>query len=83
MAIDTGVSRPPNSADDLLALHQFARRDHALGGIAFVVAHQQLDLLAEQAALGVDFVDRQRQAAHDGLAGFRRLAGHRRRPGRA
>ena len=43
---------------DLFALHQFARRDHALGRIALVVAHEQLDLLAEQAALGVDLVDR-------------------------
>ena len=33
---------------DLLALHQFARGDHALGRIALVVAHEQLDLLAEQ-----------------------------------
>ena len=76
IAIETGVSRPPNSGGDLLALHEFARRNHAFGGVAFVVADQKFDLLAKQAALGVDLVDRERQAPDDCLAGLRRLAGH-------
>jgi hypothetical protein len=64
-------------AGDLLALHQFARRDRAFRRVAFIVAHQQLDLLAEHAALGVDLVDRDGEPAHDRLAGLGRLAGHR------
>jgi hypothetical protein len=44
---------------DLLPLHEFARGEHALGGIALVIAHEQLDLLAEDTALSVDLIDGQ------------------------
>ncbi len=63
-------------AGDLLALHELAGRDCAFGRITLVIAHQQLDLLAEHAALGVDLVDCDREAAHDRLARFGGLAGH-------
>ena len=45
-----------------------------LGRVGFVVASHQLELAtAEQAALGVDLVDRHLHAARDCLAGERRL----------
>jgi hypothetical protein len=53
-----------------LTLHQLARGNYALGGIAFVVADEQRDLLAKEAALLVDLIDGERQAADDGLAGL-------------
>jgi hypothetical protein len=62
---------------DFLALHQFARGDHALGWIALVIAYQQFDLLAQQSTLGIDFIDRERETTHNGFARFRRLPGHR------
>src|SRR6185503_11562964 len=63
---------------DLLLEIELARGDHALGGDRLVVAAQQLELVGlvtdPQAALRVDLVDRDLQAARDGLARARRLA---------
>ena len=76
IAIETGVSRPPNSAATFSRCTSSRAATTPLAGIAFVVAHQQFDLLAEHAALGVDLVDRDGKPAHDRLAGLGRLAGH-------
>ncbi len=76
MASDTGVSRPPNSAATFSRCTSSRAAIAPLAGIALVVAHEQLDLLAEQAALGVDLVDGDGEAAHDRLAGLGGLAGH-------
>ncbi len=64
---------------DLFLEDQFARSDQALGRVGFVVALDELELAAaEQAALGVDLVDCDLQAAGHGFARLRRRARERR-----
>ena len=61
---------PPKIAATFSAV-KLARRDQALRRARFVVAlHQFEHAPAKEAALGVDFVDRQRQPAGDRLAGL-------------
>ena len=51
---------------------ELACRQNALGGIAFVITRDQLDLLSEKAPFRVDFIDRQREPSRDGFARLRR-----------
>jgi hypothetical protein len=74
IAIDTGESSPPNSTATFSRKSSSRAGDHALRRRRLVVAPHQLELPAEHAALGVQLVDRDLQAAGDGLAGARRLA---------
>ncbi len=70
MAIDTGVSSPPNSTATFHLKDQLARRAMPLARIAFVVAPHQHDLAAvQQAAARVDLVDGDRDAARQRFAG--------------
>ncbi len=57
MAIDTGVSRPPNSTATFSLKISSRAAITPLAGVAFVVAAHQLELAAEHAAGGVEFVD--------------------------
>ena len=66
----------PGDEDDAVA-RQLARQRHRLIGVAEVVADDQLDLLAEHAALGVEILDRHLGAALIPLAGPGVDAGHR------
>ena len=66
----------PGDEDHAVA-DQLAGERHRLIGIAEVVAHDQLDLLAEHAALGVEIRDRQPGAALILLAEPGIGAGHR------
>ena len=77
MAIDTGVSRPPNSTATFSLNTSSRAAITPLAGRGLVVAPHQLELAAEHAARGVQLVDRDLQAARDGLAGARRLARER------
>ena len=79
MASETGVSMPPKIAATFSLEDELARGDQALGRAEFVVALDELELApAEQAALGVDLVDREHESARDGFAGLRRSARQRR-----
>src|SRR6266540_2971524 len=72
--------QPPEDRHDLLALDELARDRDALLRIALVVADDELELAAaEDAALAIDLVDGDLQAALDGLARGGRAAGDRRR----
>ena len=62
--------------DDAVA-GQLARQRHRLIGVAEVVTDDQLDTLAEHAALGVEILDRQLGAALKAIAGPGIDAGHR------
>ena len=54
----------PGDEDDAVA-RQLTGERHRLIGVAEVVAHDELDLLAEDAALGVEILDRHLGAALD------------------
>jgi hypothetical protein len=70
--------RAPVIGDEHHAVaRQLARQRHRLIRIADVVAYDQLDSLAEKAALGVEILDRQLGAALIALAGPGLDAGHR------
>jgi hypothetical protein len=56
---------------------QLAGEGHRLFGVAEVVAHDQLDILAEDAPLGVEIRDRHPGAAFKLLAAPSHRAGHR------
>ena len=66
----------PGNEDDAIA-DQLASQRHRLIGIAEVVAHDQLDPLAEDAAVGVEIFDGKLGAALILLAEPRLRAGHR------
>ena len=62
--------------DDAIA-DQFAGERHSLIRVAEVVTHDELDALAEDAAPGIEVVDRQLDGALIALAGPGVVAGHR------
>ena len=64
--------------EDHAVADQLAGQRHRLIGVAEVVADDQLDVLPEHAALGVQILDRQLGAALKPLAGPGVDAGHRR-----
>ena len=66
----------PGDEDHAIA-DQFAGERHRLIGVAEVVAHDQLDSLAEDAARGVEIRDRQLGATLILLADPGVIAGHR------
>ena len=66
---DRGVRAPVAGDEDDAVTDQLAGERHRLIGIAEVVAHDQLDFLAEHAALGVEVLDRHLGAALIPLAG--------------
>ena len=70
IAIDTGVSRPPNStATFSLKISSRAAITPLAGFASSSRAHQFELAAAEHAALGIDFVDRDGEAARDRFAG--------------
>ena len=62
-----------------LFVDELLRHQRRLLGVGHVVDGHQLDLLAEEAALGVVLLDRQLGAVDKVLAHRRRVAGRRRR----
>ncbi len=75
MAIDTGVSRPPNSTATFSWKISSRAATTPLAGLASSSRRTSSSLRPpSSAARGVDLVDGQGEAARDGFAGQRRLA---------